>query len=55
MNWTYANVTQLRCLLKLADRVDNSQDGDDDDDGVFEDCEIDSDDAGDKHQVIDMD
>ena len=41
MNWTNANVVSLRCLLKLADRIDNSDDNNDE--GAFEDCDIDSD------------
>lgn len=32
----------LRCILKLADRIDHSDESVDD--GAFEDCEIDSDD-----------
>lgn len=42
LNWTHANVAHLRCLLKLADRIDYAQE---DDDGAFEDCDIESDDG----------
>jgi len=35
-------VSQLRCLLKLSDKIDNDNESDDED-GAFEDIEIDSD------------
>lgn len=54
LSWTAAHVTYLRCLLKLADRIDKGDDSDDE--GAFEDIEID-DDAADEEadSVIDID
>lgn len=40
--WSTAHVTYLRCLLKLADRIDKGDD-DEGDDGGYEDIEIDED------------
>lgn len=42
LSWTQANVSHLRCLLKLADKIDNEIESDGED-GAFEDIEIDSD------------
>lgn len=45
----------LRCLLKLADRIDQNDELVDDENGAFEDCEIESDDGIESAAVIDID
>jgi len=54
LNWTVAQVCHLRTLLKLADKVDSNDDEGADEDGAFEDIDIDS--EGDEPvEVIDID
>lgn len=40
LSWSSAHISMFRCLLKLADKIDTAGDENDDEDGAFEDIEI---------------